>query len=1342
MADFLKGLIKRLTNLSSGNRMLFMPRLSPGRQEDLCDFSFLNGQSTFQNLSHFLKGNSVKLCPVHDSRMNEANKASVRLRKLYRSVNSIFEETGSKDLYVAYLFVHGKLSNGTPLRSPLVLIPAELNIESGNWVLTLSAEARPVLNKSFLYAFAHHQNIPLAENLIEEDFDEVNSILDLKNTLISSFKEADIDLNFRSDFFQEVVVPFLTLKKSEFLNDHAEGVLKVLPEIVLGVFPQSDSYLESDYRNLIAVGRYGNADDFFQSLTVREPLAEPAEGRMINAFPMDPWQERVIRNVKRGYSVVVEGPPGTGKSQLICNLLSDAIASKKRVLVVSQKRAALDVVWDRMAATGLQPFMARVHDFKDDRRQVFAGIADQIEKLEEYRQLNRSIDSIQTERQFQTTSNRIDQLVEQLSEFQSALSDEQICGMSIKEMYLHADTSAPGIPLRNELHLLRLDQSDDLERKIYSYSSHRKILAVGAPSWFHRISFSKWNQSDLQRMAQLIESLQHEIHSLAIPVEDFVGSKLDLDQFRALEEDQDKLGNITDLFVPNEFGFLQRLTDHPSDDVNDLWLANLQRLVEGCFQGAGVECSLTHENIEVAQQALHRNIVAQKNIFRWLWWSLFSKDKFLIRRLMVANHLKGSTGLQLLEQKLDNRLNLEHLISKLQEKDWTFRIPKTYSIDEFRQWFEATRRALRIRDSIQSSRVLPNLLSSCIATGDPERFVNFVDLLKVQTKKFSTLHSNYLSYFLPRQLDELYSQPDLSYQWSVELKEYFDRMHAADLIFDSMDQWEKDLLGRLEEVVPDYDPDKTVWVLHNSMLTAWINYLEARTPVLRMTNSGEMHLMESELQKLDVVKRKLGVSMALLRARERMIEEVSINRLNNVVTYRELLHQVTKKRKIWPLRKLIAEFHDELFRVVPCWLASPDAVSAVFPLERYFDLVVFDEASQCYPEWGIPAIARASQVVVAGDPQQLRPFDFYRIRWQEEEVESALESESLLEMMRLQLPVNRLQAHYRSQHPDLIAFSNRHFYQDRLLTLPDRNYFNSGVCAFEFVKVEGVWEDQINFIEAQKIVQVIWKYYTESPQVSLGVITFNHPQQQLILDLVESYFMDRGFQVPDNLFIKNIENVQGDERDVIIFSVGYAPAKNNRVMLQFGSLNTEGGVNRLNVAVTRSRYKMIVVTSIEPHQLETEGASSAGPHLLRSWLEFVKERSIAPSSEWQSPPRGKESGWYLSDRLLQAEALSGRIQAPPFAFADLVTIKEGKLNRILLTDDERYLNAPSPKLYHSFLPALFAEKNWEWEFIHSRSYWLNSEKVITEVLVPGHEVPQPDVTESDGLEFGNPDSLN
>ena len=287
------------------------------------------------------------------------------------------------------------------------------------------------------------------------------------------------------------------------------------------------------------------------------------------------------------------------------------------------------------------------------------------------------------------------------------------------------------------------------------------------------------------------------------------------------------------------------------------------------------------------------------------------------------------------------------------------------------------------------------------------------------------------------------------------------------------------------------------------MRIAWIDHLEAKHPELRSASSGKISLLENELRDLHREKQNISEEIVLLRAREKVVDELKFNRLNNRVTYRDLLHQVTKKKKIWPIRKLVSEFEEEIFKLVPCWLASPESVSAIFPMADMFDLVIFDEASQCFAERGIPSLYRGKQAIIAGDAMQLRPGDFYQSRWQDEDDDQPdSEVDSLLELAGRYLMNTQLRGHYRSKSPELIEFSNRHFYKGNLEFLPDLNALNQNGPALTYEKIEGVWENNTNLPEATHVASKVIELIKENPSLEIGIVTFNSPQQTLILDVI------------------------------------------------------------------------------------------------------------------------------------------------------------------------------------------------------------------------------------------------
>lgn len=444
----------------------------------------------------------------------------------------------------------------------------------------------------------------------------------------------------------------------------------------------------------------------------------------------------------------------------------------------------------------------------------------------------------------------------------------------------------------------------------------------------------------------------------------------------------------------------------------------------------------------------------------------------------------------------------------------------------------------------------------------------------------------------------------------------------------------------------------------------------------------------------------------MLKVREQTYQNLEYNRLKNRVTYRELQHQVTKKRRIWPLRKTLAEYYDDVFNLIPCWLASPEAVSSIFPLEKIFDLVIFDEASQCFAEKSIPALERGRQLVISGDEQQLSPNDLYQVRWDEENDDLfEIEKDSLLDLAAQYLPQVMLKGHYRSKYLELIDFSNRHFYKNKLQLLPYATNLDTHIPPINYVYLEdGIWENNANVVEANKVIELVEESLNQGKN-SIGIVTFNFKQQTLIEDLLDQLAREKKIVLPEELFVKNIENVQGDEREHIIFSIGYAKNKLGRLVMNFGTLNQEHGQKRLNVAITRAKSKATIVTSILPHELNTDEAKHEGPKLFKAYLAYclnVSNGDFHFEQDFGDKPKQKLLKTLIENRIRT------EVKVSKIPFADLRI--HSKSNELILTDDEHYYNAISCKGAHITTPQLLEERNWNTSRIYSRNFWLNREK--------------------------------
>ena len=338
----------------------------------------------------------------------------------------------------------------------------------------------------------------------------------------------------------------------------------------------------------------------------------------------------------------------------------------------------------------------------------------------------------------------------------------------------------------------------------------------------------------------------------------------------------------------------------------------------------------------------------------------------------------------------------------------------------------------------------------------------------------------------------------------------------------------------------------------------------------------------------------------------------------------EMRRAIEMKRR-WSINKFVSRFGYELFSGIRIWLMTPDVVSEILPLNAgMFDLVIFDEASQMFMEKGVPSIMRGKKIVIAGDHRQLRPSKLGsgRIGMDEDDAEdeqpSAFqESDSLLDVARSRYPSVMLRYHYRSRYEELIEFSNRAFYDGRLCVSP--NLVPETEPPIEVHRIDdGRWSDRCNLPEGRRVVDLISEILSKKGDETVGIITFNSAQMDLIDSLLEDrcatdpafaelYRRETGRRENGEdvgLFVRNIENVQGDERDIIIFSIGYAKGDNGKLVRNFGWLNQYGGENRLNVAITRARRKIHIVTSFDPSELEVDDMKNRGPKLLKLYLRY------------------------------------------------------------------------------------------------------------------------------------------
>ncbi|MFT2007498.1 AAA domain-containing protein [Pontibacter sp. 13R65] len=1311
MQHILKNYRRRLLNLSSSNRALVLLRLSKEQHLDVQELDFLNSQPAFHIIQSLLSGKKkMTLCPYADSRYAPVAPVSRRLRNIRRKAEMIFEERGSKELYVGWPFVHGQFPDGTVVRCPLLFFPVRLQVNAAqDWELQPDETQQAQLNQSFLLAYAHYMGTPLVEPLTELDLDTLpQEPLAFRTAIYELLKEHQLKVYTGREFFTDKLIPFRDFKKADFEETLKPGQLYLEQEAVLGVFPQAASFLLADYDAMLEQEQWQEMEDLFVASEDVRSTSTQAQ-HTFTMFEMDASQEAALQRVKSGDSVVVQGPPGTGKSQLICNLVSDFTARGKKVLVVSQKRAALDVVHQRLSTGGMGHFAALVHDINTDRRSIYNQLAQQTEQLEEYKKQNLALNSIYTDRAFLEVGRSINQSMQKLEAFKEALFDVSRCGWSAKELYLKSSLSKPHLSLGAHFKSFTAATMPDFLPRLKQYLQQAQVFEQPDFVLKERHSMQGWGWPQRQELEQHISSFTENYRQLQQEIGQSSGYAFSLHDLPKLNQALPTITALRELLKEPD-AILPLLHPLLTAKLNTKELKRqAQQLYEMYQVCPAPDATIPADQLETVQAAIKTYEAQQGQLLKSIGW-VFSPDKKTLKQALARyNWELNEAHIAQLQERLTQRQKAEHLMHQLNNQ-----VPVLLKIEEHPT--PVLRKLEALEQALDVYNLLQELQEEVVLHQRIWQEVSLSEHLEVLAQLINKVNKSYKTWlkWLPEpQVQKLAAQEAYAGQLLQALQQHFEQLVSYDTLWAGFSEEEQAVIKLLvAHKVPAGAAGEELFL--NSLYLAWLHELEQQQPELRMPSNGELQWLEEELQRQLAEKARLTQEIVLSKLREQTYQHMEYNRLGNAVTYRRLQAQVNKKRSLYPIRKLFEQFGEEMLNLMPCWLASPETVSAVLPLQPLFDLVIFDEASQCFAETGIPAIRRGLQVVVAGDEQQLKPSDLYRARWNPEEEEAEeLTAESLLQLCGLYLPQTMLTQHYRSRYPELIEFSNRHFYKQKLELVPHFADMVAAPPAVEFRHVPGVWQDNANLPEAEEVVRLVLDYL-QMGQQEVGVITFNYAQQMLVQDLLEDTAYQKGLVVPPSVLVKNIENIQGDEKDVIILSVGYAPDAQGKVAMQFGSLNQAGGENRLNVAVTRARQKIVLLSSLLPEQLQVEQTLHPGPKLLKAYLIYARQVS---QGQFRYEPKQAFVPYHtvlLKNILQQAVGVEqqGKTIQSNFPFADLTVLQQSQLKGLILTDDDLYYGQLSVRQSHADVPRLLQARAWPYQKVYSREYWAAPQAVV------------------------------
>ncbi len=957
----------------------------------------------------------------------------------------------------------------------------------------------------------------------------------------------------------------------------------------------------------------------FRSRQANVPAVRPEDldavppDRTYQVLDADSSQQQCVEMAKRGASFVIQGPPGTGKSQTISNVIAELVGAGKKVLFVSEKRAALEVVFNRLKGRGLEHLCLDLHAARADRQQVYTRFRETLDEI----RTARPVDGKETFR-------RLEEERRALNAYAAALGRRRPpLGSSLYETYgrFLANDGLPDLRFRvSDLAAWLPERLEKGERLLESLRVLRGRLDAAKDSPFLR---TPWTGE------RAPEPMRETLGAMREAIEDALAS--DARALLALPADETREG----------FEALCALLDHLRDgpELPPEWLGTDPAALRAEAESLGARVQSFHaEERRILERYLPSlfNLDLEALAPRFQAWSATLWNRLLLplsgeyrrTRASVLAHAKPGAApgaVQLAEDLAFAR--------KLRDARRALTGPT--AAGSFRRWYADP--SSRLDPMLQAAEWYVRLVALLPAAGIQkasqaiEAGITGRASRDAWKDRAARLHDvrgrlvageDLLRRVLPA--DALPAKGPLAALSAVAARAEAEGGVLSDVLEERVVARELSALGLRDlaaELVRRAVPGEH-WTacLRQGVDRTLIEGALANEPELRGFDP-HLHLKRIEaFQKEDVNQ----LDLAVLRVRREHAERAT--QVMNACPEQErtLKAQIHRKRGGMHVRQLLAAAPNVLLSLRPCWMMSPLSVTQFVDLEAArFDCIVFDESSQLLPEDVVPALLRADQAIVAGDSRQLPPTPFFRHVGEDEdetdEPTPVAGDESILEQVSTFLPSCWLSWHYRSRDESLIAFSNHHIYEKRLLTFPDprleEEYGIQHVLLSDAVYTSG--SRRGNPREAQEVVARMLDHARRRPDESLGVIALGIQHQRAIQERLEEvlekgenadvagYFAE---EESEPVFVKNLESVQGDERDAIVLSVGYGPDADGKVALHFGPLNMEGGERRLNVAITRGRKRMTLVTSFPATALAAERSNAAGLKLLREYIEYAASR--------------------------------------------------------------------------------------------------------------------------------------
>lgn len=1118
------------------------------------------------------------------------------LRRIDEQARTILEEQGVNALFLALGMLHYYENKDSEIcfKAPLILVPVELvrrTAREGFKVKMTDEEV--IVNPSLVEHMKRDFSVILPEIQSDENY-EIKQFFE-------QVTEA-IEQQPRWEVTNEIYLSLFSFQKLVMYKDLEKNTDKVAGH---RIFQQM---IDKDGPTFIGL------PEAIAKLSLDKYFAPEDCLQVVDA---DSSQLRAIATVAQSYDLCLEGPPGTGKSQTITNLIAHALSTGKSVLFVAEKMAALEVVYRRLCQVGLGEFCLELHSTKANKRAV----------MEE---LKKTLDaSLQRVEPSLVATARLPVVREYLTAHTNAVhSPYGALGVSPFVGFGEFDAvrTATKLLFERDITEVAKDDLDTVARDLADLVTAAE--PIGSPNnhpWrgARKTFYSESNLDSVQQTGEQIVSKITALTEQARELEDLLGVL----KLRTLA-DLDVASEVAETIARSPGAPLQVLANEawnsPPPEATALIeqgrkLRSTKRQIVDRYKETVFDIDPTDEVAYVEKKS--------EGIFSFLA-ILDGRYRAIRRRWMSLR--KSDESFSLIDQAIDMRGVADYISRRSEFADqyargtdyfgslWQGELSNWDALDRYVEWVVDFRR-------VYIGRGLREQAIATASQRSPD--IGIIQTLRLQATEIVGLLGEFTKlvgwsddFFQAGQLEEIKERVSeivknlaLAHKWAAyeSVRQRVERSFASETL-----DWISSGQIEVSELLPTFK---------RSFYQKWLTSAVQERPELREFHTLTHQERVREFRQLD----ELVLAQNRMRLIGQMRGEVQAALQQSPVREQMLTlrTQLNRQRGLLPLRTTMLNCMDAVRAIKPCFMMSPQSVAQLLDAGKAsFDLIIFDEASQLPTEDAVGAVFRGNQLVVVGDPKQLPPTNFFavtsgqvNVQMDEDGLPLFDDSQSILEeVMSSGVPSSRLKWHYRSSHESLITFSNSTFYGSDLYTFPsvESEAYDSGL-QFEFVP-DGVYEGKgLNIVEARRVADSVVDEIKRNPNVSLAVGTFNLRQQTAIQDELEQrrrdhpeieQFFDRSRT--DYFFVKNLENIQGDERDVIFISVTYAKARDGVLRYNLGPLNGENGGRRMNVLVTRARKLMRVFSSIRAEDINVAATASKGAKLLRDFLMYAEHKRL------------------------------------------------------------------------------------------------------------------------------------